>query len=292
MTIVRSNPNGDTFAAPSDLPADHCGIDDQVTAVGGDLLTTPGRVRSEAQPPVAGCGDPLLPPVPAIARSIPEHEAPGGWKVLRVWAEMYEDAQKSRIACTNRAERAGVDPALYQAQLDGLAVAEHQIKLAMVRCYRTVTPPGIVEWQKASAGIGEHLLARLLGVIGHPVHATPHHWEGEGAKRVLIADPPFDRNIAKLWAYCGHGDPGRKRAKGMTAEQAFGLGNSRAKMLVWNLSVACMRQRSSPYRIVYDAARLQYDEREWTDGHRHAAALRKVGKEVLRDLWIVAKDTE
>lgn len=280
-----------TSDAPSVLPADHSVDGNQDPLVGGDLLTTPGHAASDTQRLAAGCGDPSLPPVPAKLVPSPADRPPDGWKVLRVWAEMYEDAQKSRIACTNRAERAGVDPDIYRAQLDGLAAAEHQIKLAMVRCYRTVTPPSIIEWQKASAGIGEHLLARLLGVIGHPVHATPHHWEGEGANRTLIADPLFDRNIAKLWAYCGHGDPARKRAKGMTAEQAFSLGNPRAKMLVWNLSVACMKQRTSPYRLVYDAARLQYDEREWTDGHRHAAALRKVGKELLRDLWTAGTAT-
>lgn len=280
---------------------------------GGQPLTTPGYRPDDNQSSSAGCGDPSptvdrgpidtratsvgggtppLPPGTAIDVPAPRAAPPDGWKELRIWAEMFEDAQKARIACTNRAERSGLDPTVYTPQLDAMKAAEHAVKLAMVRHYRRVVAGPIREWQQATPGIGEHLLARLLGVIGHPVHAEPHHWEGEGANRVLISDPPFDRNIAKLWAYCGHGDPTRKKAKGMTAEQAFSLGNPRAKMVVHLLSEACMKQRTSPYRIVYDHARNTYADREgWTPGHQHAAALRKVGKEVLRDLWIVARDT-
>ena len=291
----------------------HVLCEDRSRLAGGQPLTTPGQPKSDAHSGTAGCGElsptadrrtldaptpnvgggtPLLPPEPAIERTDSDVSAPDGWKELRIWAEMFEDAQKARIACTNRAERSGLDPTIYTPQLDAMKAAEHAVKLAMVRHYRRVVAGPIREWQQATPGIGEHLLARLLGIIGHPVHAEPHHWEGEGANRVLIADPPFDRNIAKLWAYCGHGDPTRKKAKGMTAEQAFSLGNPRAKMVVHLLSEACMKQRTSPYRIVYDHARNTYEQREgWTAGHQHAAALRKVGKEVLHDLWIVAKTT-
>lgn len=305
--------HSEAAGAVDHLTPDHRSCEDHTNSVGGQPLTTLGQLPSDTRSQLAGYGDPsptadhhpaeaptapvvggttLLPPEPAPSATLPAEGQPDGWKELRIWAEMFEDAQKARIACTNRAERSGLDPAIYTPQLDAMKAAEHTVKLAMVRHYRRVVAGPIREWQQATPGIGEHLLARLLGIIGHPVHAEPHHWEGEGANRVLIADLPFDRNIAKLWAYCGHGDPTRKRAKGMTAEQAFSLGNPRAKMVVHLLSEACMKQRTSPYRIVYDHARNIYEQREgWTPGHQHAAALRKVGKEVLRDLWIVAKTT-
>jgi len=213
---------------------------------------------------------------------------PTGWLELRVWAEMFEDAQKARIAATNRAERGGVAPDPYVAQLEHLAHAEHQLALAMRRHYRKVVPEQIVTWQKETPGIGEHLLARLLGVIGHPVHTRLHRWEGEGKERVLVDLGPMDRRVSDLWSYCGYGDPNRKRKKGMSAEDAAGLGSPRAKTIVHLLAEACMKQRTSPYRAVYDDGREKYEARDWTDGHRHAAALRLTGKEMLKDLWRVA----
>jgi len=213
------------------------------------------------------------------------------WLELRIWSEMFHDAQQQRIAAVNRAERGGVDPGVYAGFINRLEDAEHACKLELVRCYRRTVPASVRQWQKDSPGIGEHLLARLLGHLGHPVHAEPHRWEGTGADRVLVPLEGFDRTVSQLWSYCGHGDATRKRRKGMTAEEAFALGNPKCKMLVWNLAVACVKQKpGTVYRDVYDAARKEYATRDWTNGHQHAAAVRKVGKEILRDLWTAAKE--
>lgn len=231
----------------------------------------------------------------------------GGWLELRIWAEMFDDAQKARIANANRAERGGVDPLVYQSHLKALEAAEHQCGLAMRHRLRRVASPQIIEWQKNTKGIGEHLLARLLGHLGHPVWATPHHWEGQGNKQVLITDPPFERTVGQLWQYCGHGAPARK-TKGMTAAQLAAQGDPSLKMIVHLISEACMKTMSSPYRLVYEDARITYADKThtatcvrcgpsgkpaqigdpWSAGHQHAAALRRVGKEFLRDLWRVA----
>lgn len=224
---------------------------------------------------------------------------PRTFTALRIFSEMFDDVQKARIACANRAERGLVDEALYLPQLDALAIAEKEMGKAMRAEYRRAVHDPIRQWQKNTVGIGEHLLARLLGAIGHPVHAQPHHWERaptvtdvdskDVGKRVLIADPPFDRTVAQLWAYCGHGDPTRKRRVGMSWEDGARLGSPRAKMIVHLLAESCMKQMSSPYRPIYEKARLEYDTREgWTKAHQHAAALRLVGKEILRDLWQVS----
>jgi hypothetical protein len=282
--------------------------------------------------------------------------AASAYRELRVFAELFADVQQTRIACGHRAGRCIrcmhipkdhqracgkegcacpslflLDPGQLKPQLDMLAATEHQLGLAMVRCYRRIVDPSIRTWQQETTGIGEHLLARLLGTIGHPRHATPYHWEGQGPERVLISDPPFERNVAKLWAYCGHGDPDRKRRKGMTAEDGAALGNPRAKMLVHLLAEAAMKcvgsaataeaeasahpqpadaqdagsiatdgadssdpprstRARSPYRDTYEEARLRFADRDWTPAHQHAAALRSVGKEILRDLWLAAGD--
>lgn len=153
-------------------------------------------------------------------------------------------------------------------------------------------------------GIGERTVARLFGEIGHPILAFPCHWEegGEGEdKKILVADDPFMRRMSDLWSYCGHGDPARKRRTGITQEEAFALGSPLAKSLVYLLADIAMKnpggitstgkvKERSPYRSVYDTKKAHYVENrpEWTPGHRHAAALRVTGKEILRDLYNAA----
>lgn len=207
---------------------------------------------------------------------------------LRVYAEVFEDLQKQRIATVNRMERGGIDPAFMEAVTDRLHAAENEAGKVMRKCYRSAVPASVRAWQEGSIGIGEHLLARLIGTIGHPVHTTVYEWDGDGSERVLVEVGEMDRSVSQLWSYCGHGDPLRRRAKGMTKEDAAAMGNPRAKMVVHLLAESCVKQRRSPYRVVYDEAREQYEARDWTDLHRHNAALRKVGKAILKDLWCAA----
>ena len=277
-----------------------------------------------------------------------------GYLSLRAIAEVYEDVQRVRIAVENRIAQGRkreltIDGDLIATQLDGLHLSEKKLALLLARTYRANVPASIREWQKEMPGIGEHLLARLLGAIGDPSWAVIHAWEGAGKERQLIVVGERARRVSDLWSYCGHGDAKRKRVKGMTAEEAMSLGNPRAKMLVHLLAEACIKQvgtaesvsiategapsqsigsatgladsigvtrshqstddakdvptpnlvarRRSPYRDVYDLARVQYvdrvdaDGKEWTPAHQHAAALRLVGKEILRGLWLAAKET-
>lgn len=218
---------------------------------------------------------------------------------LRIWAQMLDDHMNLRIATANRIGRAAdgsetnavrtVDPMLYDAHLDALGRVEHDVALAMRRYFRKNVDPAIVAWQQVTPGIGEHLLARLLGVIGHPVHTNRYHWEGDGENRVLIDDGPYERRVSDLWSYCGHGDATRKRRRGMDKDEAAALGSDRAKMLVHLLAEACMKCRQSPFRSVYDERRAKTADREdWTPLHQHNDALRIVGKAILLDLWLAA----
>lgn len=218
---------------------------------------------------------------------------------LRIVAEVFDDLEKQRIATTNRAERGGIDPVFLEPTLARLKDAENEARLVMLRCYRKACPAGVRAWQEDTPGIGEHLLARLLGAIGHPVYTMVYEWQGSGHDRVLVEVGPLQRSVSQLWSYCGHGDPLRKRAQGMSAAEAAAMGNPRAKMLVHLLAESCMKCAGgpdrngkplplSPYRHVYDEARMDYEARDWTDLHRHNAALRKVGKAILKDLWLAA----
>lgn len=232
-------------------------------------------------------------PGQAMVLAQPSKAAPdlGAYRELRVIAEMLWDAQKTRIAVANRINRADIDPTIYTNSIAAIERAEHECKLGLTKAYRRTVSPEIRAWQKNTRGVGEHLLASLLGVIGHPVYAERHKWIGEGPSRELESLGVFRRRVSDLWSYCGHGDATRRRVKGMTAEQAASIGSPRAKSIVWLLACAQLKS-SGPYRAVYDDARARYQDREgWTPGHQHNAALRLVGKELLRDLWVAAGGT-
>lgn len=223
----------------------------------------------------------VAPPSPT-----PDDLAP--YRHLRVVAEMFWDVQGARKSIGNRISRADIDPAFFDPTFEAAQQAEKVCRRELRRMYRQVVDPEIIAWQKSTRGIGEHLLATLLGVIGHPVWTERFAWEGKRSDRHLVTLGMYERRVSDLWSYCGHGDPTRKRAKGMTAEDAAKLGSPRAKTIVYLL--ACAQIKSTGYyRPVYDAARAKYADREdWSDMHRHNASLRIVGKEILKDLWIVA----
>lgn len=297
-----------------------------------------------------------------------------GFVELRVWAESYWDAQQYRIDLYNRLglkangqpkkDGANVDIETASLLIGPVVAHEQHLQKMLVRTYRRVVSPSVIAWQRDTFGVGDVLLARLLGQLGHPRVATPYHWEGPTGERVLVADPPYERSLRQLWAYCGVGAPERRR-KGMTQEDALALGNPRCKTLLWRIACATMKcrpepmkrsiadryavgpavvadqskrvpqakvltadQRSSPHSSKERAAarhspagedlcaeslrarspamsrpatrpfRALYDQRrahttqthpEWTDGHRHADALRILSKEILRDLWTAAQ---
>jgi hypothetical protein len=239
---------------------------------------------------------------------------------LRLLAEMFFDVQDFRKSAANKVRSKSIDPDVVGTAIDQYEKTEHLLGLELRRCMRRTVTPGILAWQKAQLGIGEHLLARLLGQIGDPRLARPMHWEGTGSKRHLVDDEPFDRLVSQLWSYCGHGDPARKRQRGMDADEAMGLGNPKAKMLVWNLATACVKagvrnlddgskKAISHYGAFYMDARTRFEDRThatecvrcgpsgkpaqvgspWSPGHQHAASLRLLGKEILRDLWVASE---
>ena len=323
----------ETLAGLHLLSDDHTRNETEVSPVVGDTSTDP--TMSGAEPTRSTSGQYLLPDsqscfdsqrtsaVREPSSSHPKTTAgtqptipPSSWWLeLRTWCDLFEDAQQSRIAAENRARATGV-PDIYNAYLSSIRAAEHECELAMWACYRRVAPRPLIRWQKDTPGIGQHLLARLLGHIGHPVIAIPHHWEGTGANRTLVADTPFIRRVSDLWSYCGHGDPARRKQKGMTADEAASLGKPSAKMLVHLLAEGTMKcigsetRRRSPYRDVYDRRRLLTVERvhtapcvrcgpsgkpaaegsPWSAAHQHTDALRIVGKEILRDMWLICRD--
>lgn len=85
--------------------------------------------------------------------------------------------------------------------------------------------------------------------------------------------------------------------------------NGTAKVRAFLVAESCIKNRNSPYRSVYEEARAHHAEATHaaecrrcgpsgrpapidsplSDGHKHARAMRKVAKEILKDLWREAK---
>lgn len=208
---------------------------------------------------------------------------------IRSLGRTLDDLEHLRIQTGNRIgagerEYGEALPHLY-ATVERLKEVEHFAELELKRAWRHHE---LAPWAAGIPGCGEKLMARLIAAIGDP------------------AERP---NVAKLWAYCGVGDPLRKRRSGMSQEEAFRLGNPEAKMRVYLIGAQFVKTLKSPYRAVYDERREIYRDREhvracvrcglsghpalpgspWSLGHQHAAAIRYVGKVFLRDLWIEAR---
>ena len=208
---------------------------------------------------------------------------------IRTLGRLLDDIERVRVMNGNRVaaverEYGSSLPALDVIQ-GHLRAVEHEAELELVRIWRKHP---LAPWAKGHLGLGEKSVARLISIIGDP------------------AERP---NVAKLWAYCGHGDPARKRAKGMTQEELFKLGNPQAKKQVWLIATSMLKAGN---RAVYDAAREKYAEAvheapcvrcgpagkpalpgsELSDGHKHARALRAVGKAFLADLWVAARQVD
>ena len=223
-------------------------------------------------------------------RAEPKAGAPlaaGSWIELRVLSEHYADVQDVRKALNNQIRSGG----MAKAVLDDTAVIykdrEKKISRELVKCLKRTAPSGALAWAEATPGIGLHLLGRLLGATGDPRLATPYHWEGEGKdNRVLVADEPYRRGAGQWWQYCGHGEAAKRRA-GMSREEAMRLGNPRAKMLTHLLAESCLK--AGGYRELYDSTKAHYLERELTKGHAHNCALRKMGKQILLELYLASE---
>lgn len=261
------------------------------------MRATPARAKQTTAP--------KLPP-PARAKVVPTpktdppaqanlHTAPtlvpparADLDTIRALGGLLDDLELVRIMNGNRVgalerEHGEALPHLLDIQ-ERVAAIEHLAHLELVRAWRKHP---LAPWAKDYLGLGEKSIARLVAIIGDP------------------AERP---NVAKLWAYCGHGDARRKKAKGMSQDELFRLGNPRAKKQVWLISTSLLKAGN---RVGYDEARAKYADAlheascvrcgpagkpalagsPLSDGHKHARALRYAGKLFLRDLWAASRQT-
>lgn len=215
------------------------------------------------------------------------HYDPTDLAKLRFATQTFDDIQRLRIVCSNRAGAANRAAALLDVRqaetiAAGLHSAETAARLAVAHAYRTAVSPAVRGWQRSTRGVGEHLLALLLAEIGDPFVAVPRNWEGEAT------DDAYERTLPDLWAYCGLA-AGRRRRVGMSEAEAHGLGRPRAKRTLRLLAEAQLKS-GGPHRGLYDSERAKAAAKGWTDAKGHTHALRVVAKRLLRDVWRVRRD--
>lgn len=224
--------------------------------------------------------------------------------ILGTMAEALDDIERVRIANENRLrsmtmadmERGG------HALTPGHEAVDQMAQIvAGLRAFEDQTTKALEKLMKAhplgdfvaeTPGLGRKQVARLLACIGDP------YWHD-------AEDRP--RSVRELWAYCGQhvidGEAPRRR-KGTKINW-----NADAKMRVHLIAECCVKARTSPYRDTYDYERSWYADAvheapcvrcgpsghpaqigsDLSDGHKHARAMRKMAKEILKDLWIEAK---
>ena len=232
---------------------------------------------------------------------------------LRLASDTLDDLEALRTATGNRHRMAtrdvadkdghfrglGLDEsnpmvALTAATLDSLEDAEHKLILGLQREVRKTI---FIDWIKRESGVGEKQAARLLAALG-----DPYINEQTGEPRTL----------RQLWAYAGYavdGGAARRRRKGMAQEDAFALGKPEVKKRAYLIAKSCVKT-GKRYREIYDIEKDYQSEAvhqtpcaqcgasgspaqpgtPLRDGHKDARAVRKLAKEILRDLWLIARD--
>lgn len=185
-------------------------------------------------------------------------------------------------------------------------------------------------WVRETVGVGEKQGARLLAAIGDPywniLHDRPrtvselwaycgHHVLRADQCTVhthemnVSADPCFPVGQARGVAHNPRADgdhssggdtrqgtcDARDTGPGVAARPRKGQRSNwsaTAKMRAHLIAQSCIKQAHSPYRATYDARRAHtaVTHPDWTPGHSHNDALRITAKEILKGLWVAARD--
>lgn len=225
--------------------------------------------------------------------------------LLSLAADVVDDLESNRIANENRLRQLtrtepdedgemrgfGLDVtnpnvARLSAIVDSMREMEHAATLNLQRAMKA---HALGPWVQETRGVGLKQAARLLACIGDPYWNTLHE---------------RPRTVSELWSYCGMAvtpeGNGPRRRKGMKVNW-----NPDARMRVRMIAESIVKA-GGPYRLVYDERKADTEGRvhavecpqcvgsskvgePWRPGHRHADALRVVGKEVLKDMWLEAR---
>lgn len=204
-----------------------------------------------------------------------ESETKQEYNELRWLADMYMQTQKLRIGVGNRhsaiineTDQADSSQAHFLFELQQrLEDVEDDI---VSRMKNSVKTHPAWPWISKVKGLGPTLSTKILG---------------------LIPDIESFTTASKIWRYAGLAvidGKAEKRTKGEKIHY-----NPRLKSTLYLVAQSMMRS-NSPYRRVYDDAKTYYEagRPDWTKGHIHNAALRKMEKVFLVHLWEFWREAE
>lgn len=244
---------------------------------------------------------------------------------IRFLCRLLDDIEKTRIANDNRADSItrimGVPASVAIPHFYDLTIQIAKIEQDTIKLIEEVWKEHpLAEWQNNYLGLGAKSAARLISIIDDPTIGTVGYWENEGEpNRRWVITGVFQRNIGKLWAYCGIGDPERTLYPSISQEDMLRLGNPYAKKQVWVITNSLVRlagpteKRNSPPSILRAHYEFVKNKNEkavhdkicvrcgskgkpaqigspLSDGHKDGRARRETGKEFLRHLWIAADE--
>lgn len=154
----------------------------------------------------------------------------------------------------------------------------------------------VARWLERFTELEEELdrdIARAVKV--EPVFQHVSALKGVGpllsAKLIAMIDIERAPTVSALWRYAGYAVVDGERERPQKGEKLHY--NIRLKTTCYLIGTSFLKC-SSPYRAVYDAARVRYetDRPDWTKAHQHAAAMRKMIKVFLSHFWERARTLE
>lgn len=260
-------------------------------AMASNQVLSPKVASAHTGQSLAGARDPVL---GTLASTVSDLEAIRISLSNRLWSLTHPVADADGILRTFGLE--DDDPAVL-AVAELLTGAQTLEKSAIKAMQKRMQKHVLYEWVKSNKGVGEKTAARLLSALGDPYMKEQYVEDGDEFRRIYKP-----RSVSELWAYSGYGvvngmAPSRKKGQKSNWNPEIRM----RTYLIAETSVKC----NGTYKPVYDAAKLHAVETPHTTdcvrckakageplgaGHAHARALRRVSKEILRDLWTLAKE--
>lgn len=220
------------------------------------------------------------------------------------YARMLWDIQKTRIGLSNRIgamQRDGLPEQWFGADdwtpgdtSDTLSIAEQRINRYLERLAKRHP---MADWIAQAPGIGLPGFARLLAVTG-PLDRFPtvsKLWKYLGLHTVDGGAPRPRKGEAWTHTNCQGGHP-RYCKPDCTKDHhpncsADGVGTAYApqgRVVCHQLAESIVKVGKGKYREAYDLKKTCYEigRPDWTQVHRHNAAMRYAIKELVKDLWI------
>jgi len=229
---------------------------------------------------------------------------------LKMATESLDDIERVRIAMENRyrsmtqsgisedghAWGLGIDPSEKAPQEYLKLVLQIQdLEQKMIKAVqKEMKNSPLGPFVKQAQGVGEKQAARLLAAVGDP------YWHSRDER---------PRTVGELWAYCGldvRNGSAPRRQKGSQSNW-----NEEARKRAWLIAKSIEKQTKGKYREIYDSTKEHYAEATHAvecvrctgvgkppapvgsplkPAHIQSRALRKVAKEVLKDMYLASKE--